>query len=213
MLTETDVANLALSRLSIDPIISITENTDRAKKVRPVWPVVFKTFLTAHEWSFAKKFDRPARLSLPANDPLPYRYAFAIPEDMVKLRSVMAPERRRLFGIVRPERREVMYEVMRYADTRKQAIFTESADIVIEYTSSATILDDFSPDAIDALASKLAAEVSLNMKNATERAQQLIQRYQMSLETAIRNDVKTTETRHMNGLEYSDIRAAAWEMY
>lgn len=211
MLTETDVANLALARLSDDPIVDIAEKTDRAKAVRPVWPVVFKTFLTAHEWSFAKKFDQPARLTLSASDPLPYPYAFAVPEDMLKMRGVYTKESVWLFGQSRPRRPGVIYEVMRYADARRMAIFTDCPDIVIEYTSSATLLDDFTPDALDAIASKLAAELCLNLNNASSRAQELLQRYQYSLEIAKRNDVKSTEPQYMNGFEYSDIRQVFWD--
>lgn len=210
MLTETDIANIALARLSDDPIVDIGENSDRAKAVRSVWPVVLKTFLTAHEWSFAKKFDRPARLNLPVNDPIPYAYAFAVPEDMLKIRGVYMPHFILGMGISRPARPEVMYEVMRYADSRRMAIFTNADDVVVEYTSNATLLDDFSPDAVDALACKLAAELCLNLKNASARAQEMIQRYQFALEAAMRNDVKSTEQRFMNGYEYSDIRNPYW---
>ena len=81
-----------------------------------------------------------------------------------------------------------------------------AADVVVEYTSGAAPLDDFSPDALDALASKLAAELCLNLKDATGRAQEMIQRYQVALSAAKQNDVPKTERRFMNGFEYSDIR-------
>lgn len=206
MLTETDVANLALARLSFEPIVSIAEKTDRAKMVRPVWPVVLRTFLAAHDWSFAKREVKPARLALTNDGTIPYRYAYAFPDDMVKLRSVRRATAIRWFGLARPERPEVAYEVMRYSDARQQAIFTDAADVVVEYTSGAAPLDDFSPDALDALASKLAAELCLNLKDATGRAQEMIQRYQVALSAAKQNDVPKTERRFMNGFEYSDIR-------
>ena len=206
MLTETDVANLALARVGLDPIVNIAENTDRAKMVRPVWPVVLKTFLAAHDWSFAKRETRPARLAIPSGEPMPYRFAYAFPDDLVKLRAVRLASAARLFGMARPSRRDAVYEVMRYDADRKQAIFTDAEDAVVEYTSRAAPLDDYSPDAIDALACKLAVEICLNLENATARAREMIQRHEVAFAAAKLNDVPKMEPRRMNGFEYSDIR-------
>lgn len=207
MKTPVEVINIALARLNSDPISSLTEQTDLAKKIRPVWGITLETFLTAHEWSFAKKEDVPAALVLPANDNPSYRHAFALPQDCLKLRNVTRQgEKFRPFGQTRPARPGVRYEVMRYGDDRKQAIFTDVPEIAIEYTSSAAILDDFSPDALDALAFKVAYELSLNLAGATNRVQEMIQRYQVALALAMQNDVKTRETPRIGGHDYSDAR-------
>lgn len=205
MITETDIVNIALARLSIEPIASLAGD-GVAKQVRPVWPVVFRTFLTEHEWSFAAKFDNPARLALPVNDGLPYRYGYALPEDCLKLRNVTVPGRWRWFGMARRERFSVEYEVMRYGDSRKQAVFTEWEAVRLEYTSDRANLDDFSPEAVDALSYKLAIEITLNAQKATQRAQELIQRYTVALDLAKRNDAKTTDARRLGGYDYSDAR-------
>lgn len=207
MKTPVHIVNIALARLDRDPMTSMSEPADMARKVRPVWQLVLETFLTEHEWSFAKKEDVPARLVLPDSDNPSYRYAFALPQDCLKMRKVTrSGEKYRLFGQTRPARPGVGYEVMRYGDDRKQAIFTDAQEIAIEYTSSAAILDDFSPDALDALAFKVAYELSLNVSGATARAQEMIQRHQMALTAAIKNDAKTRETPRINGHDYSDAR-------
>lgn len=205
--SKTAIANVALARLSITPLASISENTDRAKKVRPVWDTTLATFLAEHEWSFAAAFAMPAKILLDSNKAYSYRNAFALPQDLIKLRKVTTADDRRLhMGMAVPDRRPVLFEVMRYDPERKQAIFTNADAIAVEYTTSAANLDDFSAEARDALACKLAVEIALNMKDATRRAQELIQRYEVALSRAMVNDSKTRSPRQLNGYDYTDAR-------
>lgn len=209
MIVATDIANLALAQLDLDPIQSIDENSDKAKKVRPVWQTALETFLAAHEWSFAKRIVRPAELAIDAASFMPYRYAFALPENLVKLRALTRPEKGRLFGRGRLEQPGVQYEVARYGGQRKQAIFTDCSDIVVEFTTSDVQLDDFSPEARAALASLLASEICLNMRNNSSRANELLQRYSVALETAKKNDAQSgREPVRMSGFHYTDARNA-----
>lgn len=203
MLTETEVANRALARLDLSPISSLEDDSPLAKKVRPVWGIVFASVLTAHDWSFARKYDRPARLATEFPEHFPYPYAFALPEDCLKVRNVIG-QPTTIYSIGRLRHIEqAKYEVSRYGDARKQAIFADNENVVVCYTSGKTLLDDFSPDALDVLILKLAIDVALNVKNATQRVSELVQRYQVSLDAAIRNDLKSSSNPSIHGHEYS----------
>ncbi len=204
MLTETDIANRALAYNDLDPIMTITENSDRAKKIRPVWKNVFETFLQEHEWSFAKKIDKPGRLKLQTEDPIPYAYAFAQPEDMIKLQAVYSVCPGKQSGAV--IRNPVAYETARFGDSRKPAIFTDVEAIVIEYTSNKTLIDDFSAKAQEALALKLAIEISLNYKNSSQRTDVLIQRYKVALSAAMTTDAKSHTLNRLGGRQYNAAR-------
>ncbi len=197
MFNEVDVANNALAKLSKDPIASLTENTDRAKMVRPVFPVVFRRFLTVYDWSFATRQSKLPQLSFaPEQDvSAPYENAFALPADFMKLQQVLPSFAK--------------YRVMRYANDKAPALFTNEPAVVIRYTSSAALVGDFLPAAVDALSCLLAVELTLNMDNSTQRAELLIQRYQDAFAAARRDDIKSKNVEKMGGHDYTAARFSA----
>ncbi len=206
MSTDIEIANLALARLSMESIASLTDGTDRAKKVRPVFLPVFRRFLTMHDWSFATRQIPLKLLAFPEEQIIsaPHRNAFALPADYVKMQAFFPN------GMRHPAPTDFPYRVMRYANDRPQALFTDADSVEIRYTSSAALIGDFSPAAADALACLLAVELTLNIKNSTERAEMLIQRYQDALRSAIRDDIKSKSVEKMPGHGYTAARFS-WE--
>jgi hypothetical protein len=195
MFTDVEVANVALAKLTKDPIVSLTENTDRAKMIRPVFPVVFRRFLTTYDWSFATRQIKLPQLSLAPDVSMPHENGFALPADFMKLQKVLP-----FFA---------KYRVMRYANNKTPALFTNEPAIAIRYTSSAALIGDFSPAAVDALSCLLAVELALNLENGTQRAELLIQRYQDAFAAARRDDIKSRNAEEMGGHDYTASRISA----
>jgi hypothetical protein len=200
---EVGIANLALARLSKEPIASLTENNERAKMVRPLFPLIFRRFITAHDWSFSTAQARLNLLSLTKEQNLsaPFRNAFALPPDYLKMQAVF------LNGCY-PAPAD-SYRVMRYASNKSPALFTDAAGVEIRYTSSAALIADFSPAATDALSALLAVELTLNIENSTQRGELLIQRYQEAFKAAVRDDLKSGSVHKMGGHDYTAARISA----
>lgn len=190
MFSEVEIVNIALARLSNEPIASMTENSDIAKMVRPVFGLVFRRFLSEFEWSFATRNAALNKISVDdeRNIRTPLRNGFALPTDFIKIQEVF------------PSGFE--YEIMQYALDRPAALFIDANEAGIRYTASSTLAGDLSPAAVDALSCLLAAEITLNMENSTQRAELCIQRYQAALEAAKRDDLKSRSVKKTRGDDY-----------
>jgi len=197
-MTETEIANLALARLNQDPIVSLEDGSDRGKKVRTIYPAAIATFLAAHEWQFARRIDIPARLDI---EPKAYQFAYALPEDCIKLISVSMREKARSFGERDSRRAPVPYEMI------GDVVWTDCDRVCLEITTNRVAVSDFPAYATDALAFRVAAELSLVLKNSTARMQEMTQQYQMALSLAIKNDSKNVSVKRLGGVHYADARS------
>lgn len=207
MLTRNDVANQALAYNDLESIVDVDEKSDRARLIRPIWQNVFETFLAEHDWSFATRDAAPARLAATDSDePRPYRNAFALPGDCIKLLDVTLPDKVRVMGDPRPHRSRVPYRVARFGDGTKSAIYADEDAVAIRYISNKTAVGDFPPKAYEALCLRLAVEISLNTKNSSSRGQLLMQRYQFALDGARKNDAKTRDVPRLLATHYNDAR-------
>jgi hypothetical protein len=78
-----NLANIALGRIGAkNTIVSLTETTPNAIKVRAVWDAVFREVLSERDWKFAK-----IRTSLVLSTIVPlygYKYAWALPADFLR---------------------------------------------------------------------------------------------------------------------------------
>jgi hypothetical protein len=82
-LSQTEIVNLALTRLGQDRVISIGDDVEAARIMRSLWDMTRDTVLAGYPWKFAIK-----RTSLPALADAPaYGWArqFAVPEECLRL--------------------------------------------------------------------------------------------------------------------------------
>lgn len=206
MITETDAVNMALARLNLEPITSLDDKNDRAMAAAPVYKLQLDLFLTEHEWSWAQQIDTPARLHIADTDErTPWKYAYGIPADCVKLNAVMLTERSMLHGHTRPERAGVWHDVARYGKTG-EAIWTDAEEIAIRYTSNNITLDEMSPAATEAFTLRLAAELALDIKGNTQLSKLMIEHYQDALAKAKTRDATTHDIQRLQNHAYIDAR-------
>lgn len=200
MKSPVDVVNIALARLSESPIVSLDENTDRANKIRPIWAISLHLFLTESEWSFARVRTSPARLNIPAGAARPFRYAYALPEDCIKVVAVFGSATWWTRRHYRPD-----YRVALYDGGNRQSITTSADGVEVEYISNRVNISNFPPDAIDAVACRVAAEFALSLDGSSQRGNQLMQFYDTAVAKAKKNDVKKEPPGCLDD-EYSRVR-------
>ena len=92
--SQAGISNLALGRIGArGQIVSVNDGTPNAVKVLAVWDAIFQEVLSERDWKFAKT---RAQLQLSPITPLyTYRYAWALPSDLLRfVRPVRRPQRR-----------------------------------------------------------------------------------------------------------------------
>jgi hypothetical protein len=81
--TQVGIVNLALGRLGVKVITTITEVTPQAQAANRVWEYIRDEVLEAKEWRFAKTRDKLARA--PVSPMYTYDYAYVLPNDFLRL--------------------------------------------------------------------------------------------------------------------------------
>jgi len=86
IVNDVKIANLALSALGADRIMSLTENTTNAKRINEVYIILRDEVMSAHPWNFALKRTTLAQLS--STPVIGYSYAHQIPTDSLRVLNV-----------------------------------------------------------------------------------------------------------------------------
>lgn len=82
-LSQTEIVNLALTRLGQDRVISIDDDNESARVIRSLWDFTRDAVLASYPWKFAIK-----RTSLPALSAAPaygWERQFTVPEECLRL--------------------------------------------------------------------------------------------------------------------------------
>lgn len=177
-MTSTDIANLALDLLNMDQIVSIDDNNARARSCLLHYQTCRDAFLCEYDWSFAK---RGEMLVAMAEDTPPYCWAYACPIDMLKAIRVIRPGE---YG--RPG--TLPFDIRMARDGVNRIIACDTPGVMVEYISSKSHLNIFSPLAIEALATRLAFFVGQAMKHEPTELQTLWQTYQAIFSGAVARD-------------------------
>lgn len=157
--TKTSLINKALTLCGATPIVSITDNTENARKANRVYDIARRSILSECLWSFATT---RATLSVSAVV-MPFYYpgegyVYVRPSDCLKI----------------------------FATSDPQAVYKEEGDLIISDTQGLGIkytydLDDPSKYQglfVDAFGDKLCAEVSYAIINSASKAEAFELKYQ-----------------------------------
>jgi hypothetical protein len=173
MASETDIANLALSKLGdAATITTLSEETEPARAIRAVFALMRQAVLRAHPWNFAM-----ARAALPALATPPafgYARAFALPE---------APPLLRLWRVVDSDD---------YTVEGRTILTDASAPLAIIYIADVADSGRFDALFTEALACRIAAQVARRLTGSTELRTQLLAEYRDALAEARRIDGQET---------------------
>ena len=157
-----DIANLALTRLGQDTIVSLTDESSRARAVNAVYSISRDAVLRGHPWNFAQK-----RVKLTADSAAPtfgYTKQFELPADF--LRVTRLNEQSRDFRV------------------EGNKILCNASTINVVYTYRVTDSNLFDNLFVDTLAYRIAADTARQLTGSIETHNLMVQLYERSLTEA-----------------------------
>ena len=189
MATEIDICNMALAYLgdratlaSIDP----PEGSPQADHCARFYPIAKGQLLAEHPWSFALKRAKLARLAIA---PEGAKYAFTLPQDSVRVVSIMDTQS------------NIELHDYRLESYNGYVIVTcDRDDIYVNYVSALTAEAMFPAPFADALAHLLASKLAGPMvpgNSGAKLAQEEMKIYLAFLEKAVNHDAVQTHEREL----------------
>lgn len=188
--SEVAICNMALAAVGRGAqITSLDEASQAARACKLRYPYARDAVLRAYDWNFAAK-----RAELPKNATAPafeYANAYDLPADCLIVRSVFDGEAEKWV-------------------VEGRQILTDMGDpIFIKYTSVVTDAVRFDPLFVDALASRIASDIAVQLSESVSRAQGLWQVYQAKLVEARRRDAQEGQPERLPRGDWLDARASA----
>lgn len=182
MATKMDIINLALANLSREPIQSLSEPYPEAFQLRVHWDTALASVLRDHPWGFAM---RRRVLAALAETPIGFGYAYAYPSDCIQARRILPTT-----GWAGTKRPAFPFEIGRSQDGRQRVILTNVPSAALEYTTIQVPCEEFDPQFTNALAWRLAAEISLAVHADPQSHQAAISTYSAQLQQAKALDMR-----------------------
>lgn len=158
----TDIANAALLRCGDSPIISLTENNERARAVNSAWPFVRQEVLRSHSWNAAITRAKLAELATAPSWGFTTRYQ--LPADCLNLIEVDTTSDWRVEG------RELL------ADT--------TGELGIRYVRDETDTEQYDGLLTECMVLRLAAEVVERIVNSNTKRELLLREFEMKIDDA-----------------------------
>lgn len=145
MASFVDIANLALSHLGADAVVTSLSPPDGSVEsghCARFLPIARQAALATHNWAFARKRLTLAELT---NDSMIWGHKYQIPSDCLRARKILA-----LDDYDSPERNSALFEI------EADAIYTDQPDATLIYTRDIVDTTKFPADFVTGLAMVLA---------------------------------------------------------
>lgn len=185
--SEVAICNMALAEVGRGAAItSLDEASQAARACRQRYPYARDAVLRSYDWNFAAR-----RASLPASAARPafgFANAFDLPPDCLLVRKVDA------------------CSGLRWEVEGRQVLTDAAAPLAIRYTARITDPGAFDTLFVDALATRLAADLCVQLSENTSRAQSLFQLYQGKIAEARDRDAQEGEADHDSYNAWLDAR-------
>lgn len=181
--SETEIANIALTRLGHFEITALTENTKAGRLCNRHYVLCRDSTLRAHPWNFAiKRVDLAASVTTP---PFEYTYQFPLPADFLK--------------IIRTEDESaILTDDYRLESTSDGVCLLSNSDTVaIEYIARITDVSHFDALFVDVLAQRIAMEVCMPLTDNATLYKNVSDIYQMKLREARSVDAQEGTPREL----------------
>lgn len=188
MQTLLEIANLALAKLGSPAISAFTEPTAEGRTVNRIYQNVVDAVLRSHHWGFANARVVGAEVDVPTAH-AHRAYAYAWPIGCAMVRSITVPED--------TPQAPLDFEVVvdNSLGFERKLILCDADEVIVHYSKK---LDDVSLyDAIyvDALASRLAAELAIPLTKNAQLRQTFMNEYEYWLGKAKFADVRERPAR------------------
>ena len=187
MISKLDICNLALAQLGQEPISSLGQDDERARRCNLFYDPVRREVLRTHNWRFACA---QADLELLENaSEAMGSYVYAYPQNCLFLRKVYAK------GAVSES---VAFKELYRTELPGKVIICALPQAQVEYTRDVTDTTIFDPAFVKAFSLALAADLALTLSADMNLAQRILQLYTLALD----------EARRSNMTENFDVHAA-----
>ena len=176
-----DICNLALAQLGENPVSSLTEKSENARRLDLLYEPERKAVLRAHEWGFSQRWDNLKALALPPEE-IPEGFgskAWAYPAKALMVTRVLAA------GGREPGRDWQWKEFYSASQgVRALAVNKESEKLRVCYTADiedTTLFDDLF---VKAFSLDLAAALAQTITGKEDLGSLCLQKYQLLIDEA-----------------------------
>ena len=199
-MTDTEICNMALSKLNVARITDLRDGTDtsrQATECRLIYDITRDMVLRDFPWNFARKRQV---LALVTDEYVGYDYAYMYPSDAVRAVEIYNPTSSMGYedgyvvdglyieGRAKTKTPKIPYEVVTNSTLTHRHILTDQADATLIYTARVINPNNYDSSFIQALVWRLAADLANPMKAQPQLADQLMQRYMLALGSAEASD-------------------------
>lgn len=195
MITKIDICNLALAHLGQEPISSLTQDEEKARRCNLFFEPVKREVLRTHNWAFAGSLVSLSLLAHYPHTPWPYRYAY--PKDCLFLRKVYAKEN--------PAQSYAFKEIYEQ-DIHARVILCGAEQAQAEYTRDVKDESLFDPAFVKVFSLALAADLAVTLTADVALAQKILQKYTLSLEEARRCNMTENFDIHHSKSAFVEVR-------
>ena len=180
MASNVEIANLALTKLGAERIVSFDDPSKEARALTAIYDLVRDDELRRHRWNFA--FKRASLAALPDAPEWGYTLQYELPSDCLRVdqvgeyfESYLAP------GIEYRGGPDMPYQI------EGRRILTDiAAPLVIRYIYRVTDSGQFDASFVEALACRLAAQLAEDLSQSTGKGEQARKDYQSAIAWARR---------------------------
>jgi hypothetical protein len=184
--TQTQVVNLALTKLGQDRVININDDVEIARVIRSIWDLTLDCVLADHPWKFAiLRTTLPALAAAPAYG---WEREFAIPEECLRLVQVGDDW--------------IFYtgEAPTFALEGGSILTDEEAPLRVRYVQRIINVGLWPPLFARAVAMRLAADSCEKLTGNSKKAEMAEIAYSVSIKTAKRqNAIERPPERQVDG--------------
>lgn len=160
--TEVDICNGALIKIGAERILTLDDNSTRARLVKEAYPKMRDLLLFSHPWKFNKSYSELGQITLPTGV-FDFAYAFQLPLDCA-----------RVFNIE--------FENVRWDVIENGVLLSDAQTMRIQYGKKITAPDRFDSSFREALEWAIAADIAYALTQSTAQ----LTTAQRGLEMALR---------------------------
>jgi hypothetical protein len=164
---QTDICNLALSRVGAGFIDSLDEPSAPAELCRLLYPIARDATLRDHDWNFARKRLAMATLDQTSDQ---WDYVYLLPADCLAVREIYNPSK----GF---KGDRIPYELGLDENDSRVTVLTDEYQAILIYTKKVTNASLFDSKMTDALAWRLASDLAQPLRGDIQLGQSFLQQY------------------------------------
>jgi hypothetical protein len=191
MASEIQICNLALSHIGAPTIAALSESTRQARECNRLYEVNRDAVLADYPWNFATK--RRVLALLSGETVSGWDYVYSYPGDCLKAWMIYNPMTTQtytdgyytsgqyVFSAVKVNADRIKFEIASNEDLDQRLILTNQEDAELIYTARVTDPNMFSPQFVEALSWRLAADLAIPLKGKESLHQRMMQMYEIRL--------------------------------